>query len=142
MAGEVRRVCAPNAHAYIWVTNTYLPAGLAVMEAWGFKYKTNITWAKDRFGLGQYYRGQTEHCLFGVRGSLPYRVCSDGKRAQGTTLIQAPRRQHSEKPQQMRTYIELVSPGPYLELFGRAPAPGWEVWGNQSGIGATEPTLF
>ena len=60
------------------------------MEEWGFRYVTMITWAKDRFGLGQYFRGMTEHCLFGVKGKLPYKIV-DGKRQQGTTLINAKR---------------------------------------------------
>jgi N6-adenosine-specific RNA methylase IME4 len=27
--------------------------------------------------------------------------------------------------------IQVVSPGPYLELFAREKAPGWSVWGNE-----------
>lgn len=116
-------------HLYLWVTNGFLPMGLRVMDEWGFNYKTTITWAKDRFGLGQYFRGQTEHCLFGVMGNIPYRTKADGKRAQGRTLVTAPRREHSRKPDEMRSMIELVSPGPYLELFARENAPGWDAWG-------------
>jgi N6-adenosine-specific RNA methylase IME4 len=70
-----------NAHLYLWVTNNKVPDGLQVVEAWGFEYKTIITWGKDKFGLGQYYRGQTEQVLFAVRGVLPYRTREDGKRA-------------------------------------------------------------
>jgi len=121
-----------NAHLYLWVTNNFLRDGLKVMEAWGFEYKTMITWGKNRIGIGQYFRGQTEHCLFGVRGNLPYRTREDGKRAQGTTLFHADRTEHSTKPEEMRQMIELVSPGPYLELFARRDdMPNWEFWGNE-----------
>lgn len=120
-----------NAHLYLWVTNNFLEAGFQVIKAWNFEYKTMITWAKDRFGIGQYFRGQTEHCMFGVRGNIPYRTKEDGKRAQGTTLIVAPRGEHSVKPEEMRQMIELVSPGPYLEIFARRAAPGWDIWGNE-----------
>ncbi len=131
---------APNAHLYLWVTNNFLPDGLEVMEAWGFRYVTKITWFKDRIGLGQYYRGRTEDCLFGVRGRLPYRVRPDGKRAQGVTGFEepdlqdfsAPRAEHSVKPEQLRRMVEIVSPGPRLELFARRPALGWDVWGNEA----------
>lgn len=119
-----------NAHLYLWVTNNFLIAGLDVMKAWGFTYKTTITWAKDRIGLGQYFRGQTEHCLFGVKGVIPYKVF-DGKRMQGKTLITAPRGNHSEKPEEMRRMIERVSNGPYLELFARKATPNWDIWGNE-----------
>ena len=101
------------------------------MDRWGFDYKTTITWVKDRFGLGQYYRGQTEHCLFGVRGRLPYRTTDDGKRSQGITAIHAPRMIHSAKPDEMRRMIERVSYAPRLELFARREAEGWDLWGNE-----------
>jgi N6-adenosine-specific RNA methylase IME4 len=118
-------------HLYLWVTNTHLANGLCVMEKWGFDYKSTITWCKDRFGLGQYYRGQTEHCFFGVRGRLPYRLTAQGKRAQGVTAIYAPRRAHSAKPPEMRSMIEKVSHASRLELFARTDTAGWNVWGNE-----------
>ncbi len=118
-------------HLYLWVTNTHLANGLLVMDRWGFDYKTTITWVKDRFGLGQYYRGQTEHCLFGVRGRLPYRATDDGKRSQGITVIHDPRTTHSAKPDEMRRMIERVSYAPRLELFARRETEGWDVWGNE-----------
>jgi N6-adenosine-specific RNA methylase IME4 len=129
---------APNAHLYLWVTNNFLPDGVAVMRAWDFRYVTCVTWMKDRFGLGQYFRGNTEHCLFGVRGRLPYRTRVDGKRAQGVTGFCAARGEHSVKPWKLRYMAEQVSHGPYLELFARRPAEGWDVWGNEVG-GSVEP---
>ena len=131
MRSEVQRVSQASAHLYLWTTNNFLPEGLEVMESWGFRYVTMITWLKDRFGLGQYFRGATEHCLFGVRGkSLPYRTLESGKRAQGVTGFSAPRGEHSAKPRQLRTMVERVSWPPYLELFAREKFPGWEVWGD------------
>lgn len=117
-------------HLYLWTTNTHLPDALKVMEHWGFEYKTMITWTKDRFGLGQYFRGQTEHCLFGVRGNVPYKI-KDGKRQQGLTTFFAKRTEHSSKPQEMRNMIEKVSVAPRLELFARGGSDGWHVWGNE-----------
>lgn len=148
----VRDWTAVDSHAYIWVTNNFLEDGLGVMAAWGYRYVTMISWfkSKDRhddiegecfcdaadadlqMGIGQYFRGCTEHCLFGVRGVLPYRMLPSGKRAQGMTGFHAPRIEHSAKPEKMRQMVERVSPGPYLELFARGPAPGWDVWGNES----------
>jgi len=127
---ELYKVIDENAHLYLWVTNNFLPDGLRVMKEWGFDYKTMITWKKDRFGLGQYFRGNTEHCLFGVRGMVPYKVL-DGKRQQGVTGFDAPRGGHSVKPEVMRKMIEKVSTGPFLEMFAREKTPGWDVWGNE-----------
>lgn len=123
-------IAEDNCHLYLWTTNNFLSAALNAMAAWGFKYKTIITWEKDRIGLGQYFRGMTEHCLFGVKGNLPYKII-DGKRQQGKTVIIAPKGRHSEKPEEMRKMIETVSYEPYVELFARKRSPGWTVWGNQ-----------
>lgn len=136
----VKQWAAPDAHCYIWVTNNFLPDGLQVLDAWGFRYVTLVSWFKDRIGLGQYYRGRTEHCMFAVRGRLPYRLHADGKRAQGVTGFEDPdvqdfaasRVEHSVKPEQMRRMIEAVSVGPYLEMFARRPSPGWDTWGNEA----------
>lgn len=123
-------IAEKNCHLYLWTTNNFLPDALDVMKAWGFTYKTIITWGKDKFGLGQYFRGQTEHCLFGVRGVLPYKTLN-GLRQQGRTLLLAPRTEHSVKPEVMRQMIEKVSYGPYIELFARKVVAGWDAWGNE-----------
>ena len=133
IALPVQDIADDNAHLYLWVTNNHLLDGLVVMWSWGFRYVTAITWVKDRFGLGQYFRGATEHCLFGVRGFLPYLV-KDAKRAQHPTYFYAPRGGHSCKPEAMRAIIEHVSGAPdrtAIELFARRPSPGWDVWGNE-----------
>jgi N6-adenosine-specific RNA methylase IME4 len=115
-------------HLYLWVTNNFLEDGLFVMKGLGFRYVTMRTWAKDRIGLGYYYRGQTESCLFGVMGKLPSQVRTE------STLIGkgiVPRGRHSAKPKVFFEEVERVSPGPYLELFARSPRRGWTVWGNE-----------
>ncbi len=127
----VQSIAAENSHLYLWVTNNYLPAGLEVMAAWGFRYTTMITWAKDKMGLGQYFRGKTEHCLFGVRGNLPYKMAGK-KRMQGVTLITEKRTKHSRKPDRMKLMIMDVSYPPYMELFGRERWTGWDVWGDEA----------
>ncbi len=130
MAPQIWELAEEDAHLYLWVTNNFLPDGLKVMEAWGFRYVTMVTWLKDKPGLGQYFRGITESCLFGVRGHLPYKIL-DGHRQQGLTGFTAPRTEHSKKPEEMRRMIERVSYGPYLELFSREDHEGWDVWGNE-----------
>ena len=118
-------------HLYLWTTNNYLPASLECVTAWGFEYVTCITWLKDRIGLGQYYRGLTEHCLFATtKKRLPYKT-QDGKRCQGVTGFAEPKREHSVKPVKMREMIERVSYAPRLELFARREVPGWDCWGNE-----------
>jgi N6-adenosine-specific RNA methylase IME4 len=131
LSDGVKAVTDVNSHCYLWVTNSFLKEGLEVLECWGYRYVTNIAWVKDRFGLGQYFRGQHELILFGVRGVLPYKTRADGKRAQHPTVIFAPRQSHSQKPDKTFKMIEHVSHGPYLELFARKQRNNWNCWGNE-----------
>ncbi len=131
----VAEIAAPNAHLYLWVPNALLPEGLDVMRQWGFRYVTNIIWAKrrkdggpDGRGVGFYFRNVTEILLFGVRGSL--RTLAAGRRQ--VNMIESRKREHSRKPDEQYALIESCSPGPYLEMFARYPQDGWTVWGNEA----------
>lgn len=127
----VAALAASDAHLYLWVTNPILPDAFAVMDAWGFRYVTTLTWLKTgTLGMGYYFRGDTEHVLFGVRGNLPVPV--DRRERNWLT---AAKQGHSRKPAAMGDLIERVSPGPYLELFARAPRLGWDSWGKGYEIG-------
>ncbi len=109
-----------DAHLWLWTTNAHLPEALSVMEAWGFKYRTMLTWSKNRMGTGWWLRGKTEHVLFGAKSTKQ----RTGPRAT-TTIFDAAVRKHSEKPDEVRTIIERLSPGPYLEMFARGQHEGW-----------------
>ncbi len=124
-------------HLYFWVTNNFLPAGLRVIDQLGFDYKTTITWAKPYYGLGQYFRGQTEHMLFATRGKgLDLRREHTDDRNASTLLPaewprdEAGKRIHSAKPVEAYELIEKCSPGPRLEMFARQAREGWSVWGD------------
>jgi len=121
----VERLAADQGHCWMWVTNGTIHVGQEVLEAWGFSYRSCLTWIKPRFGLGPYLRNQTEHVLLGVRGSAPIRF-----RGQGSWFY-APVQEHSHKPEEIFAIIERCSPGPYLELFARRRRPGWAAWGNE-----------
>jgi N6-adenosine-specific RNA methylase IME4 len=135
----VAQVAAGVAHLYLWVPNALLPEGLAVMEAWGFRYKSNIVWHKvrkdggsDGRGVGFYFRNVTELVLFGVRGRSA-RTLVAGRRQ--VNYLSSRKREHSRKPDELYPIIEACSPGPFLELFARGVRPGWETWGHQADVG-------
>ena len=133
MGEVVQQLVKPSSHLYLWGTNNHLTDALAVMDAWGFRYVTMVTWMKDgKGGTGQYFQGLTEHVLFGVRGEfLGYRKLRNGKKALGLTGFTAARgARHSQKPDHPYEWARKVSRGPYLELFGIGERPGWTVWGN------------
>lgn len=139
-AMPVESITARNAHLYLWVPNALLPEGLDVMRSWGFRYVSNIVWAKrrkdggpDGRGVGFYFRNVTELLLFGVRGSM--RTLAPGRSQ--VNMIETRKREHSRKPDEQYDLIESCSPGAYLELFARYPRTGWTVWGNESSENVT-----
>lgn len=131
----VGEAAAHNAHLYLWVPNALLPEGIAVMQSWGFRYVSNIVWAKRRTdggpdgrGVGFYFRNVTEMILFGVKGSMR----TLGPARSQVNIIETRKREHSRKPDEQYELIESCSPGPFLELFARHPRDGWSVWGNEA----------
>jgi N6-adenosine-specific RNA methylase IME4 len=128
-AEPVSELVAANAHLQLWTTNAFLRESFDVLQAWGFKFKSCLVWVKSDIGMGSYWRLSHEFLVLGVRGNLTFR---------DRTLpswINAPRTTHSRKPGIVRTLIERVSPGPYLEMYGREELPNsaWTVYGNQVG---------
>lgn len=121
-----------DCHIYLWITNRSLPKGFQLLERWGFRYITALTWVKPHFGMGNYFRGQTEHVLFGVKGSQAL------KRKNAGTVFSAPRGPagHSSKPVAFFDLVESCSPGPYLEMFSRSHRNDWTAWGENANAGA------
>ena len=117
-------------HLWLWTTNNFLEDGLFVMKALGFRYINKLTWGKVRNGniqkgLGQYFFGSDEVCLFGVMGRL--------KRLERVpTLLLAERDEHSRKPAEAYKMMQTVSPGPRLEMFARGQRRGWKCWGDEA----------
>lgn len=143
---DIPSITDKNAHLYLWVTNNFLEDGLEVMKHWGFRYVTNVAWVKDRFGLGYYFRGQHELCLFGVKGVMPPKHkdfdkeypearWSGTEQKEGvktpTTVLQAKRQAHSQKPEEFYSIVETVSHEPYVEIFARRSRDKWDSWGNE-----------
>ena len=140
----VNTITAPDAHLFMWVTNPKMFGGDLlprvsphdIIKAWGFEYKTIITWVKVTKngviipnGLGHYFRGATEHVLYAKRGRaiIP-------KEHRLPNAFMAPRGKHSQKP---LTFFDIVehatqgTAGKRLEMFAREPRAGWDVWGNE-----------
>lgn len=119
---------ADNSAIYLWTTSPKLLEGIKVMESWGFKYKSQAVWDKQRIGMGFWFRGQHEILLVGTKGEFSpppatSRVSSVFKFARG---------KHSKKPDEIRDLIGSWYPEcDKLEMFCRFPADGWDVFGNE-----------
>ncbi len=141
----IAEISGEKAHLYLWVPNALLPAGLEVMEAWGFEYKSNIVWEKvrkdgepDGRGVGFYFRNVTELLLFGIKKkSAPNRTLAPARSQ--VNILRTMKREHSRKPDEIIPIIESCSQAPRIELFARGLRNGWDMWGNQA-TSEYEPT--
>lgn len=147
-----------DAVLFMWTTNSFLIDGTSagLCRVWGFKPKQLITWVKTKaehisgvenlvdsflgpydskaitmdslqFGMGHYTRGVTEHLILATKGKCTKLVKAKNIR----NAFFAPRRKHSQKPDEQYAIIESLFDGPYLELFAREQREGWTAWGQE-----------
>lgn len=133
-AMRVATLACDDAVLWLWTTNAHMADAFTVAAAWGFQQKTILTWVKDKMGAGAWLRGQTEHCLMAVRGRPVVRLTNQ------TTVLHAPRRAHSQKPDEFYRLVETLCPGSKVELFSRTPREGWVGYGDEI-VGTTHRDL-
>jgi len=126
---EIQEIVIPatdNCVLWLWVTNLNMHDGLHLLEHWGFEFRNILTWAKDKFGIGVWLRGQTEHCLLATKGKPLFTGEST------STLLNAPRTEHSTKPDMFYELVEKTCYGRKLDYFGRKQREGWDVYGDEA----------
>lgn len=129
----VSDIAAPDCLLWLWATHPMLPQALEVMQSWGFTFKTSGVWNKttskgnDAFGQGYILRSSSEPFLIGTIGKP--------KTTRSTrTGFRAPKRAHSQKPEEAFQIAESLMPGAKrIELFSRTWRAGWDTWGNEVG---------
>ena len=124
---DVASIAHNDCILWLWTTNAHMEQAYEVAREWGFTTKTILTWVKPSIGMGDWLRGQTEHCLLAVRGKPTIRLSGE------STVLHGPRRAHSEKPDEFYQMVEKICPGSKCELFSRTSRPGWKAWGGETG---------
>lgn len=110
-------------HLYCWTTNNFMSEACKLVEHWGFQHRTVLTWIKPPpFGLGSYFRNSTEHCLFATLGDTTTRPAA----ASLATSFEAPRGEHSEKPELFYHIVRAASYPPYGEANQREDREDFE----------------
>jgi len=122
----IKDLAEDGCHLWLWATNQFLKEAFEVMEAWGFKYLTTITWVKPS-GCGNWFISRTQHCLFGYKNKCQFKKA---RYAPTVFFANLPKR-HSEKPKEFYNLIESISIEKRLEIFAREQREGWDCWGNE-----------
>lgn len=115
-----------NSVLWLWTTNAFLHEAYHIIEEWDFTPKTVLTWVKDRMGTGDWLRGKSEHCIMAIRGKPVIDLTNQ------TTILNAPLREHSRKPDEFYQMVGDLCPGRKIDIFSREPREGWDQWGCES----------
>lgn len=114
---------------FMWATVPMLPEALDLLDTWGFEYKSQIVWVKDRLGTGYWTRNMHEILLIGTKGKVP----APAMGMQPHSVFELPVGRHSEKPAFFADMIMALYPTtPKLEMFARIGRVGWDVIGNEA----------
>lgn len=119
-----------DALVYMWVGSPIMHRAMKIADHWGLQYSTiAFVWDKQITNPGFYTMSQIEICLVFKKGKIPQpRGARNVKQ-----FISEKRREHSRKPDEVRTRIELMHPTQSkLEMFARTSSEGWDVWGNET----------
>lgn len=93
---------------------------------WFTRVKTNSKNWKPFFGVWYYAKSNAEVCLMGIKWKM--KPVSN----KVSSIIIAPRREHSRKPDEARERItELFWDLPRIELFARTQTEWWDVRWNE-----------
>ena len=112
---------------FLWTTHNFMRHSFKLLDAWGFREVSIITWVKDRMGLGSWLRSQSEFCIMAVKGKPTVNLTNQ------TTIVNGPLREHSRKPDEFYEMIDSLCIGRKLDYFSREERPGWASFGNDVG---------
>ncbi len=122
----IKNIANKNCVLFLWSTTPAIREAFEVVDAWGFKYKTMITWEKtNRDCMGYWFRVCTEHLIIAIKGQIK------AFRNMERTCYHEARTKHSKKPEYFYSLIESVTAGNKIELFARQRRAGWYAWGNE-----------
>lgn len=123
---KIKQLTSDRAVLFLWVTYPLAPEGMDVIKAWGFQYRAQMVWVKNKtLPIGWWVKPRHELLYIACKGieMMPSVKFDSVFEYEVTT--------HSKKPEIVYEWIEKMYSGPYIELFARNTRPGWESWGNE-----------
>ena len=116
--------CTDDCIVWLWTTNAFMHDAFHILDAWNLEPKTILTWKKNKFGVGDWLRGQTEHCILAIKGHPIVTLTNQ------STIFEGDVREHSRKPESFYALVEELCHGSKCEMYGREKREGWIVSGE------------
>jgi N6-adenosine-specific RNA methylase IME4 len=123
---DVPQLAADGCHIYLWTTHRFLPDAFDIFDQWDARYECLMTWRKNEGMTPFSWQYDTEHVLFGRIGTLKLQQL--GMRLS----FDAPKGEHSVKPDVFYDRVLRASPAPRLEMFARTTREGFDAWGAEA----------
>jgi len=124
---DVAKRAAPDCVLWLWTTHKFLRHSFSLLDDWGFADKAILVSIEHQIGLGTWLRSQCEFCIMAARGSPPLDLTNQ------STVLYAPRREHSRKPEEFYRMVESLCCGPRrYDWFSREQREGWVTGGNDT----------
>ena len=125
---EIKSIQLPSAEdciLWLWTTHRFMRDSFSILDAWGFREVSILTWAKNRIGIGHWLRSQTEFCIMAVKGKPKVNLTNQ------STILDADIGKHSEKPQEFYDLVNKLCIGRKMDYFcGVTKREGWDSYGT------------
>lgn len=128
---EVFRLAATPHVIFLWTVDEFLQDAEFRMQCRGYNLHARLIWDKGRGPSPSFdIQYAHEYLLWYYRPKmLPVALEARGKY---NTVIHAPNREHSRKPDAAYELINNLYPHlSKIDVFSREQRPGWAQWGNQ-----------
>jgi N6-adenosine-specific RNA methylase IME4 len=118
---------AAGCHVFLWTTQKHLPPALDLIAKLGLRYVLVMVWRKSGgfqpLDLPQY---NCEFIVYARHGSPVFIDTKDFN-----CCFEAPRREHSRKPDAFYDTVRRVTGGSRIDVFSREPREGFSQYGNE-----------
>ena len=102
----VMDIIADNAIMFMWTTVEQLPESMALLETWGFDYRSQLVWRKSKATITAYTREQHELVLIGKRGE----PAKPAERERPPSVFEAPVPRQGRHPDILFQILEKMLP--------------------------------
>lgn len=114
-----------NCVLWLWTTHKFIFDCRDILQSWGFRDVSILTWVKNKMGVGRWLRSQTEYCIMAIKGNPLINLTNQ------TTFLIADNLGHSVKPPEFYAMVNELCIGRKLDYFARDKKEGWDVYGIQ-----------